>query len=66
MPSTSRIGIGLVLWLAAKVKAGRYPQQPATTTEVIGLYWHFVDLVWIFLLPLLYLSGSHELRDLHF
>jgi cytochrome c oxidase subunit III len=54
------VGIGVVLWLAAKVKAG------ATTTEVIGLYWHFVDLVWIFLLPLLYLSGSHELRDLHF
>ena len=35
-------------------------------TEVIGLYWHFVDLVWIFLLPLLYLSGSHRIGDLHF
>jgi cytochrome c oxidase subunit 3 len=59
------IGIALVGWLAGKVRAGRLPRKPVTLTEVIGLYWHFVDLVWIFLLPLLYLSGSHELRDLH-
>jgi cytochrome c oxidase subunit 3 len=60
------IGIGLVVWLAFRVKADRYPDSPATVTEVIGLYWHFVDLVWIFLLPLLYLSGSHRIGDLHF
>ena len=35
-------------------------------TEVIGLYWHFVDVVWIFLLPVLYLSGHHVAADLHF
>jgi cytochrome c oxidase subunit III len=60
------IGIGLVSWLAAGVNAGRLPRKPVTAAEVVGLYWHFVDLVWIFLLPLLYLSGSHEIRDLHF
>jgi cytochrome c oxidase subunit 3 len=27
--------------------------------EVVGLYWHFVDIVWIFLFPLLYLIGFH-------
>ena len=34
--------------------------------EVVGLYWHFVDIVWIFLLPLLYLTGTHHGLDLHF
>ena len=29
-------------------------------SQVAGLYWHFVDLVWIFLYPLLYLSGRHS------
>jgi cytochrome c oxidase subunit 3 len=60
------VGIALVGWLAAGVRAERLPRKPVTATEVVGLYWHFVDLVWIFLLPLLYLSGSHEIRDLHF
>jgi cytochrome c oxidase subunit 3 len=27
--------------------------------EITGLYWHFVDIVWIFLFPLLYLIGAH-------
>ena len=30
-----------------------------TPVEMIGLYWHFVDLIWIFLFPLLYLLGRH-------
>ena len=30
-----------------------------TPVEVVGLYWHFVDIVWIFLFPLLYLIGQH-------
>jgi cytochrome c oxidase subunit III len=29
--------------------------------DVTALYWHFVDLVWIFLLPMLYLQGTHHL-----
>lgn len=60
------IGVGLVGWLAARTARGAYPRAGATVTEVIGLYWHFVDVVWIFLLPLLYLSGHHAPADLHF
>jgi cytochrome c oxidase subunit 3 len=40
--------------------------QHAGMLELTGLYWHFVDIVWIFLLPLLYLTGTHHLTDLHF
>ena len=60
------IGIGLVCWLLARTARGAYPRAGATVTEVIGLYWHFVDVVWIFLLPVLYLSGHHISSDLHF
>lgn len=40
-------------WL--KAKDGRYSKEGNSTIECFGLYWHFVDLVWIFLFPLLYL-----------
>ncbi len=60
------IGIGLVSWLIARTAQGHYPRAGATLTEVIGLYWHFVDVVWIFLLPVLYLSGHHTVASLHF
>jgi cytochrome c oxidase subunit 3 len=49
------VGISILLILAARVKAGRYQFQNHNTIEMIGLYWHFVDVVWIFLYPLLYL-----------
>ena len=38
---------------------GRFDAQYHAPVEVAGLYWHFVDLVWIFLFPLLYLIGRH-------
>ncbi|HEX4610724.1 MAG TPA: cytochrome c oxidase subunit 3 [Urbifossiella sp.] len=60
------IGLGLVGWLAARTARGELPRPGATATEVIGLYWHFVDVVWVFLLPVLYLSGHHAFADLHF
>jgi len=47
------IGIGLVLWLASRI--ARRPEEQAMTTELTGLYWHFVDIVWVFLYPVLYL-----------
>jgi cytochrome c oxidase subunit 3 len=47
------IGIGLVLWLAGRI--ARRPGGQAMTAELTGLYWHFVDIVWVFLYPVLYL-----------
>ncbi len=52
------IGIGIMLVLALQAWRGRYSSEYYSPVEVGGLYWHFVDVVWIFLLPLLYLIGS--------
>jgi cytochrome c oxidase subunit 3 len=50
------IGIAIVAWLAFAIGRGRI--EPAgSTTRLVGLYWHFVDIVWIFLFPLIYLAG---------
>jgi len=49
------IGLGLMTWLLVKAKRGRFSPQYYNPVEVGGLYWHFVDIVWIFLFPLLYL-----------
>ncbi|GIV79315.1 MAG: cytochrome c oxidase subunit III [Litorilinea sp.] len=43
--------VGVMSWLAHR---GWYDESP-TPVEVLGLYWHFIDIVWIFLFPLLYL-----------
>lgn len=53
------IGIGVVLVIATLAAQGRYTPEYYTPVEVSGLYWHFVDVVWIFLLPMLYLIGTH-------
>jgi cytochrome c oxidase subunit 3 len=49
------IGAGMVFGLIVLVLRGRFGPRHANTVEMIGLYWHFVDIVWIFLFPLLYL-----------
>ncbi len=54
------IGLGLMAvmcWMAAR---GRFSARWHTPVEVSGLYWHFVDIVWIFLFPLLYLVDRHQ------
>ena len=54
------IGVGLMLvitWMAWK---GRFDSEYYTPVEMGGLYWHFVDIVWIFLFPLLYLVERHQ------
>jgi cytochrome c oxidase subunit 3 len=56
------IAICLVGWLFVR----SFERDVSTEADVIGLYWHFVDVVWIFLLPLLYLSGHHQFSNLHF
>jgi cytochrome c oxidase subunit III len=50
------IGLGVTGTLLAQAWRGSR-QLPSPAFEVAGLYWHFVDLVWIFLYPLLYLVG---------
>jgi cytochrome c oxidase subunit 3 len=49
------IGLGLMSWLTWTAWKGRYSAEYFTPVEMSGLYWHFVDIVWIFLFPLLYL-----------
>ena len=49
------IGIGILLWILLRAKKGEFGPQYFTPVELVGLYWHFVDLVWIYLFPLLYL-----------
>ena len=53
------IGAGLLsvlLWQAAR---GRFSAAYYTPIDMVGLYWHFVDIVWIYLFPLLYLIDRH-------
>jgi cytochrome c oxidase subunit III len=49
------IGAGLILWVLVRSFKGIYGPKNYTMVETSGLYWHLVDLVWIFLFPLLYL-----------
>jgi cytochrome c oxidase subunit 3 len=53
------IGIGVLIALAVLAWKGRYHAGYYNPLEMSGLYWHFVDIVWIFLFPLLYLLGAH-------
>ena len=53
------VGVGLMLvitWMAWK---GKFDAEYYTPVEMSGLYWHFVDIVWIFLFPLLYIVERH-------
>jgi cytochrome c oxidase subunit 3 len=53
------IGIGLMLVMLVLAFKGRFTPDYYNQLEISGLYWHFVDIVWIFLFPLLYLVGFH-------
>jgi cytochrome c oxidase subunit 3 len=53
------IGLGIMTWLAIMAWRRTFDAGYYTPVEVAGLYWHFVDIVWIFLFPLLYLIGGH-------
>jgi cytochrome c oxidase subunit 3 len=55
------IGVGLLTWLIVKATKGAFTPRYNSPVEMVGLYWHFVDIVWIFLFPLLYLLGRHTL-----
>jgi cytochrome c oxidase subunit III len=53
------VGLGLMSWLLWKAWKGTFSAEYYMPVEMSGLYWHFVDIVWIFLFPLLYLLGRH-------
>lgn len=53
------IGLGILTGLVLMARAGRFSSAYFTPVDMSGLYWHFVDIVWIFLFPLLYLIGRH-------
>ena len=55
------IGLGLVTWITIEAGKGRYTPEYHNPVENVGLYWHFVDLVWIYLFPLLYLISRMHL-----
>jgi cytochrome c oxidase subunit 3 len=52
------IGFGILGTLTVMAHRGRFSSEYYAPLEVSGLYWHFVDIVWIFLFPLLYLIGG--------
>ncbi len=49
------IGIGVIVWIMFKALGGKFNSENYAAVENVGLYWHLVDLIWIFLFPLLYL-----------
>jgi cytochrome c oxidase subunit III len=56
------VGLALMTWLLYKAWVGTFSHDYFAPVEMSGLYWHFVDIVWIFLFPLLYLLGRHFLH----
>ena len=54
------IGVGIFLWLIYQAWKGRFNSEYYTPLENSGLYWHFVDIIWIYLFPLFYLIDRHK------
>lgn len=50
-------GMGLIAWLIVRTHRGEFSSKYWTPLECVGLFWHLVDLIWIYLFPLLYLIG---------
>lgn len=49
------VGIGLLAWIAIRGNRGEFNSSYYTPVDLVGLYWHLVDLIWIYLFPLYYL-----------
>jgi cytochrome c oxidase subunit 3 len=56
------VGLGIMAWLLWAAWRNTFSADYFAPVEMSGLYWHFVDIVWIFLFPLLYLLGRHFLH----
>jgi cytochrome c oxidase subunit 3 len=54
------VGLGIMSVILRMAMKNRFSPAYHSPVEISGLYWHFVDIVWIFLFPLLYLLGAHE------
>ena len=54
------IGAGLLIWMMLRAWRGDFGPEYYGPVEIMGLYWHFVDIVWVFLYPLLYLIDVHK------
>jgi cytochrome c oxidase subunit III len=54
------VGLGLLTYLLVQSIRDQFNEHYFAPVEMIGLYWHFVDVVWIFLFPLLYLIGQRH------
>jgi cytochrome c oxidase subunit 3 len=54
------VGVGILTTLLIRVARGDFPPTYHWPVEISGLYWHFVDIVWIFLYPLLYLINRYQ------
>jgi cytochrome c oxidase subunit 3 len=52
------VGLGCIAWLVLENYLNRLPRENYSTVEVVSLYWHLVDMIWLFLMPLLYLAGA--------
>lgn len=53
------IGLGVLVWLTVRAHRGDFTNGYVAPIENFALYWHFVDIVWLFLFPLLYLINRH-------
>lgn len=51
------VGMGLISWVMLRTSRNEFSEHYYTPVEMVGLYWHLVDLIWIYLFPLLYLVG---------
>lgn len=51
------VGMGLIFWVWLRSRKGEFSSEFYTPVECVGLFWHLVDLIWIYLFPLLYLVG---------
>ncbi len=54
------VGMCLLLWLVIQTARVQFSARWHTPVEIVGLYWHFVDVIWLFLFALLYLIGLHK------
>ena len=52
-------GMALIAWVLFRTKRGDFGPEYFSPVDFVGLYWHIVDLVWIFHFPLLYLIGNN-------